>query len=149
MSLKSALEKEIRSEIERIGYEIVELQINKHGRKSLIRIFIDQEGGVTISDCTEVNQAVSDFLFRKNLIHRNYRLEVSSPGVDRPLKTKRDFSRQLGKKILLDYNTESGNSQVQGKLEAIDDMIVLRIDDNKLVEIPFSDVQKGKLKLPW
>ena len=83
------------------GYELVDLQYKKEGRSMALCIFIDKPGGITLDDCVTVSREVGAILEIEDPIKAGYRLEVSSPGLDRPLKKPADFERFAGQKIKL------------------------------------------------
>lgn len=80
------------------GYELVEVELAGAGKTTVLRLFIDKEGGVTLDDCATVSQAVSAMLDVEDPIESAYELEVSSPGVDRPLRRPEDYTRFAGQK---------------------------------------------------
>jgi len=79
-----------------LGMELVDLELKREGRDWFLRLFIDKPGGVTLDDCVEVSREVSAILEVEDPIESAYRLEVSSPGLDRPLKKAADFERFAG-----------------------------------------------------
>ena len=84
-----------------LGYELVDLQLQQDGRQLAVRIFIDKPDGITLDNCVAVSREVSAILEIEDPIRSAYRLEVSSPGLDRPLKKAADFERFAGQKIKL------------------------------------------------
>ena len=84
-----------------LGYELVDLQLQQDGKQLALRIFVDKPAGITLDDCVEVSREVSAILEVEDPIRAAYRLEVSSPGLDRPLKKAADFERFVGKKARL------------------------------------------------
>lgn len=85
--------------VEDYGYELVDLEFKQEGPEWFLRIFIDKEGGVGLDDCVTVSREVGAILEVEDLIDRAYRLEVSSPGMDRPLKRPEDFERFSGERV--------------------------------------------------
>ena len=83
------------------GFELVDVEWVKEGANWYLRAYIDKENGITVDDCEEVSRALSDLLDEEDFISENYILEVSSPGLDRPLKKEKDFARSIGKDCLL------------------------------------------------
>jgi len=84
-----------------LGLEEVDLEYLREGREMVLRIFIDKPGGVTLDDCAELSREFGAVLEIEDLIHAAYRLEVSSPGLDRPLKRPEDYRRFAGERIKL------------------------------------------------
>ena len=85
--------------VEELGYELVDLEYKKEGPHWCLRLYIDKPGGITLDDCQEVSQRVGDVLDIKDPIPHNYFLEVSSVGLDRPLKKEEDFVRFKGRNV--------------------------------------------------
>ena len=85
--------------LEDFGCELVDLEFKQEGSEWFLRVFIDKEGGVVLDDCASVSREVSAVLEVENIIDRAYRLEVSSPGMDRPLKKPEDFERFSGQRV--------------------------------------------------
>lgn len=85
--------------IEDLGMELVDLEFKREGRDWFLRIFIDKEGGVTLDDCVEVSREAGALLEVEGVIETAYRLEVSSPGLDRPLKKSSDYERFKGERV--------------------------------------------------
>ena len=81
------------------GFELVDLEFKQEGPEWFLRIFIDKEGGINLDDCAEISREVSAILEVEDIIDRAYRLEVSSPGLDRPLKKPEDFDRFAGERV--------------------------------------------------
>jgi len=108
-----------------LGVELVEFDLFQAGSRKLLRLFIDRDGGVSIDDCTAVSRNLGNRLDLEDLIPVAYTLEVSSPGLDRPLKTDRDFQRNMGR--LVRVNRGAGAPLV-GYLKSVDSTaIVLEI----------------------
>ena len=85
--------------IEENAFELVDVEYVKEGGGYILRLYVDKEGGITIDDCETVSRYVSDRLDEDDFIEEAYTLEVSSPGLDRPLKKDRDFERHLGERV--------------------------------------------------
>src|SRR3989339_143541 len=110
--------------------ELVELQFRRESHGYVLRILIHKETGVTLNDCEAVSRQVGHLLEVEDLIEHAYHLEVSSPGLDRPLKTEKDFLRYRGKKIQVDTNApiEAQNNIVGSIDDARDGNLYLRCD---------------------
>ena len=127
--------------------ELVDLIYRFEGRDLFLRILADRpEGGITIGECTNLNRDVGTLLDEKDIIPDRYILEVSSPGLDRPLQTKKDFQRNMNKKVRVFLN-----ELVEAKLEHAgiivnigEDIVSIR-DNNKIIEIPLVKITKAKL----
>jgi ribosome maturation factor RimP len=85
--------------VEKNQLELVDVEFVKEAGSWFLRIYLDKEGGITIDDCEVVSRAMSDILDKEDFIEESYILEVSSPGLDRPLKKEKDFMRSIGKDV--------------------------------------------------
>ncbi|MGF7057123.1 ribosome maturation factor RimP [Brassicibacter mesophilus] len=103
--------------LDTLDFELVDVEYVKEGPYMYLRIYIDKSGGITIDDCQKVSEKVSDILDEKDPIEDNYFLEVSSPGLDRPLKKDKDLERNIGKDVEISlYKPVNGKKKHVGKL---------------------------------
>lgn len=111
--------------------ELVEAQFRREGQGWVARLFIDREGGVTVDDCAAVSRAVDDWLESEDFIDFAYTLEVSSPGLERPLKTDRDFLRAAGKRVRLKLKPgpDGPGGVIYGALEGLEGEDIALIPD--------------------
>jgi len=130
--------------LDELGVELVELQYNK-GKSSSVRIFIWEEGGVSLDRCTAISRRISDMLDRKDIISGKYFLEVSSPGLDRPLEVKRDFERQIGRMIKATIRPNDKTKEIEGKIESVDDDGVSIKMDQGVEHTPFNEIVSAKI----
>ena len=102
-------------------FELVDVEYVKEGGTWYLRAYIDKPGGITVDDCEIVNRALSDLLDEKDYIEESYILEVSSPGLGRPLKKERDFERSLGQEVeIRTYRMVERQKEFRGVLKAYD-----------------------------
>lgn len=136
----------VEPEVTKLGLELVDVEYIKEGAHWYLRIFIDKEGGVDVDDCATVSQRVNEILDSKNIISQAYMLEVSSPGIERPLRKKEDYEKYKGELVSVNTTKEfEGYSRFTGILEGlIDDKVVLEYNGNKIT-IPIALVQKANL----
>ena len=116
--------------VERLGYELADLEVRLGGKSGLIRLFIDKPEGVGLEDCEKVSRAVSALLDVEDPVPGNYNLEVSSPGLDRKLRKVEHFQRFIGQivNVKLRFPLE-GRRRFRGKLLSADDEnIVVEVD---------------------
>ncbi|MDG5466910.1 ribosome maturation factor RimP [Deltaproteobacteria bacterium IMCC39524] len=139
-----------------LGYELVDLQLQQDGKQLALRIFVDKPAGITLDDCVEVSREVSAILEVEDPIRSAYRLEVSSPGLDRPLKKATDFKRFVGKKARLksknlidpDQRGTTRKTFVGTLLGFEDDNVRLELTDKLggVIAIPLADLDKANLE---
>ncbi len=130
------------------GMEMVDLEFRFESGRWTLRIFIDKEGGVTVDDCANVNKELGYLIEAKNIIDYHYVFEVSSPGLNRPLKKEKDFIRSIGKMIKLELaRPVNKRSKFTGRLTNVrEGMISLSVDDGGLVELPLREIDKARVK---
>jgi len=129
------------------GLELIDLEFRKEGRGWVLRIFMDKPGGVTLDDCSEISRELGDQIEVNELIPHSYTLEVSSPGLDRPLKKEKDFLRSIGKLIQLSTNVPfEGQTFFKGILLDYRTSDCLRLAETKKTwEIPVGSITKARL----
>ncbi len=129
-----------------IGFELVEMEyLTLHGRW-VLRLYIDKEGGVTIDDCVSVSRELGDLIEVKEVIDHEYVLEVSSPGLNRPLRREKDFVKAVGSKIKVKVTQAlNGQKNFAGILKELNDRTVILETDGGIVELPFDDIEKSNL----
>ena len=134
--------------LDEMGIELVEIQFRRESHGWVLRLFIDREGGVTIDDCAGVSREISSYLEVEDLIEHAYHLEVSSPGLERPLKKTEDFTRFKGRKARIKLREPLGEQRVFiGILDGLaGDAVVLDIE-GKRVELDMENVVKARLAL--
>jgi ribosome maturation factor RimP len=130
--------------------ELVELTVRPQGRQQLVRLLVDKVGGVTIAQCSKVNQLFGQALEDANMIEGSYTIEVSSPGLDRPMVSKRDFERALGEDIQVELALgENRFKELAGMLLAVQpEAIVLKMSEGN-VSLSFSQIRGAKRLLRW
>ncbi|MDK2798538.1 MAG: ribosome maturation factor RimP [Clostridiales bacterium] len=122
---------------EKNNCEIVDVEFKKEGANWFLRIFIDKDEGITIDDCEAVSKEISDKLDEVDPIEQSYFLEVSSPGINRPLKKDKDFLKFLDHKIEIKlYEAMNGTKLLRGVLESYHDgIITIKLEEGNIVEI--------------
>jgi ribosome maturation factor RimP len=132
-----------------MGYELVRITLKGNDKKVLQIMAEKADGTMTIEGCTEVSRMVSALLDVEDPISSAYDLEVSSPGIDRPLTRPKDFERWAGFEAKVELDTAvDGQRRYRGKLLGLEgDVIRLLPDDGTQIELPFSEVRKAKLIL--
>ena len=140
----------IEAKLIAMGLELHDLQFNSAGRHSVLRVFIDRAEGVTIADCEKASHELAILLDVENFATTPYHLEVSSPGIDRPLKKEKDFKRNLGKDITVIYKVENGKSKTEtGTITKCDEGFVeVQVGEN-MRRIALEDVLSAKLELSF
>lgn len=139
-------EKLLKPAIENLGYEFVGLEYGDQGSGMLLRIYIDKEAGIQISDCEATSRRVSAILDVEDIIARHYDLEISSPGLDRPLFKKEHYWQFISRRVKVVMAVpRAGRRRFTGILQGFSgDQIIVEADDG-VFELPFADVVKARL----
>jgi ribosome maturation factor RimP len=132
--------------LDRLGYELVDLEYSAGRTQAVVRLFIDRPEGVGLDDCERASREVSAVLDVEDPIPTAYTLEVSSPGFDRVLRTQAHFGRYVGSRVFVELKApRAGRRRYTGTLLSVDDSgIALEVDRQK-VEVPFGEIGKARL----
>ena len=146
MARESAeLRKLIEPAVTVLGYELVGVEFI-HGKSGLLRVYIDHDDGIGVDDCKAVSYQVSGLLDVEDPIRGQYTLEVSSPGLDRPLFQARDYERFVGHEVKLRLSVPvGGRRRFKGTLVGLrDEQVVVKMDDEELV-VPLHEIDQARL----
>ena len=160
--MAEALEQEIERRVEALGYELVELERAGSKGRPILRVRIDRPGGaargegVTVDDCARVSRSLEEWLDTDETVSDRYLLEVSSPGIERPLVRARDFERFIGREVAIKTSQKlpNGSKRVEGELigfdtAAGDELVRVRLADGSTIDIPRSNVARAHLIFRW
>jgi len=129
-----------------MGYELVDVEYITHYGRWVLRLYVDKEGGITLDDCAQASREVGDLIDVKDIIDHEYVLEVSSPGLNRPLKKEKDFLRALGKKIRVRMSSPvEGRRNFTGTLMRFQEGTLGLEMEDRLVTLPWQEVEKASL----
>jgi ribosome maturation factor RimP len=145
---------EVREVVEPIlqsqGYELVDLEYQRESRGWVLRIYLDREGGITLDDCTGVSHEVGAVLEVKDVIPNAYVLEVSSPGLTRPLKKPEDFNRFRNQLVKIKlFQPLDGRRNFKGILLGLEGETVRVEADGQVFEIPLQSIAKANLEIDF
>ncbi len=131
------------------GVSIEGVELAGNLRRLTVRVFIDKEGGVTLEDCERFSRSLSVVLDVEDFIRSSYVLEVSSPGLDRPLKSVRDFEKSIGKlaRVVTRESIEKQNFFV-GRISGVrEETIMLMVDGKGEIAIPYDFISRARLEI--
>jgi ribosome maturation factor RimP len=135
------------------GCELVDIELKRSRQGTLVRLYVDKVGGIGLDELQQVSEEVSALLDVEDPIEGTYTLEVSSPGLDRPLTTEADFRRSVGRLLrvtLAQPLEESQGSVVQGRLTAVaDGALAIERAKGGAVRVPLAQVNEGRLEVEW
>ena len=147
----------MRSVAERVaagrGFELVDVEVKRQPRGGLVRLYVDRPGGIGLDDLQSVSEEVSAILDVEDPLASSYTLEVSSPGLDRPLKTEGDYRRFVGRLAKVSsYEPVEGRRHWTGRLLAVEDGVVsltLEREGGAVARIPFGKIAHGRLEVEF
>jgi ribosome maturation factor RimP len=145
-NVETTLRDLLASLVTSMGYEFVGCELQKQGRGMLLRIYIDKDAGITLDDCSKVSHQVSAMLDVEDPIQGQYTLEISSPGLDRPLFEIAHYQKYLGNSVKVRlYAPLDGRRNFVGVLLRVEEgKIHLQVDETEVI-LPFSEIEKAKL----
>ena len=121
--------------LERMQFELVDVEYVKEGGTWYLRAFIDKEGGITVNDCEAVAREMNELLDAEDFISESYIFEVSSPGLGRPLKKEKDYIRNMGKEVeIRTYRAINRSKEFYGILKEYDKDSVTIVDENEEIQ---------------
>lgn len=131
--------------------ELVEIVFSKGSSRGVLKVIIDHDLGVGIDDCTAVSREISALLDVEDIVPGSYALEVSSPGLDRPLKSLEDFMRFAGKlaKVTMAEPVSDKRSLVGRILRVEGESVVLESDGDIAITVPFNKIKKARLEVEF
>jgi ribosome maturation factor RimP len=139
-----------------LGLELVEVEYKQEGGRMVLRLFIDRDGGVTLDDCAAVSRELAEILDVEDFIHARYNLEVSSPGLNRPIKKPSDYKRFTGRlvkvktfELLADDEGNKRKTFIGELLGVTDGVVLLKLCEGQTAGIPLGKVAKANLEIEF
>lgn len=143
---KDTLRDQIASLTTALGYEFVGCEMHQSSGSSILRIYIDSAAGIKVEDCTKVSRQVSAMLDVDDPIKGRYTLEVSSPGIDRPLFELEQYRKFIGNRVKVRIHTPlEGNRNFLGVLLRVEETAISLSVEGREVELAFSNIDKAKV----
>jgi ribosome maturation factor RimP len=138
----------VESLVQASDMELVDVEFRFENGRWTLRVFIDKKEGVTLDDCAYISRELGDLIETEDIIDYKYVLEISSPGLNRPLKKENDFVRSIGKMVTLKMSRPiNTRKNVAGRLTHVrEGMITILMEDNTSVELPLGEIEKARLK---
>lgn len=138
----------VRPVVESDGLELVEVTFRKEGGRRVLRVTVDKEGGVDLDTISATSERLSRRLDLEEITSGSYQLEVSSPGIERPLRTARDFERKVGEKVKVKTKEPEPITRIGTLLSASDEGIVVAADDGER-SISYEDIASARTVFEW
>ena len=133
--------------VEQHGFELVDVEYVKEGGNWYLRAYIDKPGGITVDDCELISRALGDLLDEKDFIEESYILEVSSPGLGRPLRKDKDFARSIGEEVeVKTFKAVNHQKEFTGILKEYDkDKIIIEMENQETMEFARTEIALVRL----
>lgn len=150
--IEEKIEELVTKPITDLGYRVYDVMYVKEGKDNFLRIFIDNDKGISLDDCEKVNDAITDMLDEANLIKDQYFLEISSPGVERNIRKDKHFEESIGKEvnIKLFKPLENKEKEITGILKDFDkETVKIETDKNEEITIPRNNISSIKWAFKW
>ena len=137
--------------IEKIGYELYDVEYAKEGKNYFLRIFIDNKKGIDLNDCEKVNDAITEILDQEDYIKEQYFLEVSSPGIERILRKDKHLEQNIGEQINIKLfkKDENGSKEYIGNLKQFDEQNIIVNQEEKEIKIERKNIAQIKTIYNW
>ncbi len=140
----------IANYLEEYSIELVDITYRREQGGMVLRLIVDKAGGINLKECEELNNYLSETLDKENTINERYLLEVSSPGLDRPIRTDRDFERAMGREIdITTYEPIDGRKTHMGRLIGMDKEKAVIESNGTSTVIPRAKIARAVLKIEF
>lgn len=128
---------------------LLDVDVRGGGNNRRVKVTIDTEKGITLDKCQQISREIDDIFFRKDIYPDGYNLEVSSPGVDKPLQHEFEYRRNIGRDLTVEYLEDDETKRITGELKQFSGSELHLMVGKDSFKIPLSQVQCTKIKLKW
>lgn len=146
---KAKLNQLFEEVINSLGYLLIDIVVRGDNHLRIFELYIDNEKGITTDDCVLVSRAINEKIEEEKIIDSNYRLDVSSPGIDRPLKFLVQYQKHLNRKFEVQYKVDDQVKKLTGKLLRIEADNLFFSEKNDEVKINFNNIMKAKVLISF
>lgn len=148
--IKQKIEGFVEPVLQRHEAFMVDLQVRNERGGKLIQVFIDTDQGITIEQCTDISRDLTREFDVQRLFEGNYHLEVSSPGIDRPLRLLRQYKKNIGRRFKVKYASNGEQKTITVTLvSVVDDQITFQLENGEMLTLSFGQIIESKEELPW
>jgi ribosome maturation factor RimP len=150
MDLRQKIEELAAPFLHPIDAFIVDIQIVPGEQRKIVQLYIDTDTGITIGQCSELSRQLSDVLEVHDVVPSSYVLEVSSPGLKKPLTLLRQYGKNVGRKFQVHFKKDDGVGEIIGKLTGVEnELLTFVTGKNEIYTIPFHEIIESIEELPW
>lgn len=147
--LKENISKICEEITESQGFFLIDLNFRGDQRKRIIEVYVDGEKNITAEDLSELSKKINDSIENSNLISESYRLDVSSPGVDRPLKFLKQFPKHVNRNFEITYKADDSTLTIKAKLLSVESDVLTFVSGKDTFLINFNDIIKAKVLISF
>ena len=149
-AIQQRIESDVTAILERQGGFLIDVQVRRERGGFLIQVFADTDTGITIEECANISRELRPALDRDAQVGPSYRLEVSSPGLEKPLRFLRQYQKNIGRRFSVVTRAAEGTAAFEGVLNAVEGTtLIFAADNGEEKHIAFDDIVRSKEKLPW
>lgn len=127
----------------REGFELIEMRLGRYKKTGRLQLFAYSADGITIDDCARLSRLIEPVLESENAFDGPYVVEISSPGLDRPLTTARDFARRIGDRVIVQF--KNADPEITGVLATADEENIEVNVDDEIIRLPLAAIKQGKI----
>ena len=148
---KHLIEYYVRNLLKQEDFDLVDISIKGNASSMFIQFFVDCDGGISLKDCVYLNRKISELFEIKSEEFNigNYRLEVSSPGIERPIKNESDFRKNINRQVLISFNKNGKKDSVKGRIIKTDSESVIINVEGDHMKIPYAIIESAIIQLNW
>lgn len=129
---------------------LIDASVRNERDGKLVQVFVDTDRGITIEQCAQISRELARVIDREGVIQTSYRLEVSSPGIDKPLRMLRQYQKNIGRRFKVIYQQLDTKTTLVGTLDSVaNDTMTFQTDSGDRVALEFSMIIESKEELPW
>ena len=129
--------------------DLIDIEIKGSTKNPVICVYVDEPGGITINKCTSISRELQQLLDEKDILGSGYRIDVSSPGLDRPLKNQKDFARNLGRFVKILLTQDGKELELTGEIKKAESAFVEIKHKNTSSQIEYDAVKKALIQIKW
>jgi len=141
---RTEISQKLQDAIEKLGYFFIDIEFRGDDRNRILEIYIDNELGIITADCVDASRVCGNLIEEENLIESKYRLDVSSPGTDRPVKFIQQYKKHIGRNFELEFEDQV-SEKFEGKLMDVSNDILKFEIDKKIEEVNFNNIKSAKI----
>ena len=144
IDLKDEIIKFLKAPLRELGVEIADLNLSVYKNEAILKLFVYTQDGVTLAECAKISRAVGDIFEETDYFENGYLLEVSSPGLDRPLTKITDYKYRIGETVKLEF-VDKKRKRITAKIDAVGGEVVVFLDNEDKILVPITEIKKGKI----